>query len=104
MQNSDRKNRKSQRSSQYRADGDTNVAQSHESRSNANSIHLDETSQEQDRHSTRIEDLKYRLQKASWVLEDDKAAEVRYEHFLMLQSLSKSLTKFYQQEFGKNVK
>ena len=69
-----------------------------------NSIHLDETSQEQDRHSTRIEDLKYRLQKASWVLEEDKAAEVRYENFLMLQSLSKSLTKFYQQEFGKNVK
>lgn len=50
----------------------------------------------------KIEALKERLQKASWVQEEDKEAELRYEKFLMLQALSKNMTKFYQNEFGKD--
>ena len=49
-----------------------------------------------------LEKLKESLQKASWEQRDDRAAEQRYERFLMLQSLSKRMKRFYKFEFGRN--
>ena len=44
----------------------------------------------------KLEQLKENLGKASWEQEEDKDAELRYERFLMLQSLSKRMKKFYK--------
>ena len=49
-----------------------------------------------------LEKLKESLQKASWEQRDDRAAEQRYERFLMLQSLSKRMKRFYKFEFGRS--
>ena len=50
-----------------------------------------------------LEKLKESLQKASWEQRDDRAAEQRYERFLMLQSLSKRMKRFYKFEFGRST-
>ena len=85
----------------------TNAAQSRNTQSYLPSLHAQSrasTSQDEGQHIRDIEVLRESLQKATWIQEEDKAAEVRYERFLMLQSLSKSMTKYYQFEFGKNDK
>jgi len=52
-------------------------------------------------HKKNLEKLKETLQFATWVREDYRESELRYERFLMLQQLCKRMKKFYASELAK---
>ena len=65
-------------------------------RSRANTPNGDKDSS----HANKLLELKSKLLRSTWEQEEDKEAEIRYAHFIMLQSLGKRMKKFYKHEYA----
>lgn len=53
-------------------------------------------------HAQKLEELKANLYKSREEQLEDKEAEIRYAHFIMLQSLGKRMKKFYKYDYYKS--
>ena len=53
-------------------------------------------------HAAKLQELKSKLTKSTKEQEEDNAAEIRYAHFIMLQSLGKRMKKFYKHEYSQH--